>query len=58
MLCLYVLAQYPFLFGFCVALCWSVLVCLSRVYMGMHSVLVSIMNSTQLRKKSFMANNE
>ncbi|XP_076024122.1 sphingosine-1-phosphate phosphatase 1-like [Genypterus blacodes] len=31
--------QYPFLFGLCVALCWSVLVCVSRVYMGMHSVL-------------------
>ncbi|CAG5928073.1 unnamed protein product [Menidia menidia] len=31
--------QYPFLFGFCVALSWSVLVCVSRVYMGMHSVL-------------------
>ncbi|XP_044024423.1 sphingosine-1-phosphate phosphatase 1-like [Siniperca chuatsi] len=31
--------QYPFLFGFCVALSWSVLVCVSRVYMGMHSIL-------------------
>uniref|UniRef100_A0A3Q0R1F8 Sphingosine-1-phosphate phosphatase 1a n=1 Tax=Amphilophus citrinellus TaxID=61819 RepID=A0A3Q0R1F8_AMPCI len=34
--------QYPFLLGFCVALSWSVLVCVSRVYMGMHSVLVSM----------------
>ncbi|KAJ8009220.1 hypothetical protein DPEC_G00086630 [Dallia pectoralis] len=31
--------QYPFLFGMGVAICWSVLVCVSRVYMGMHSVL-------------------
>ncbi|XP_051264674.1 sphingosine-1-phosphate phosphatase 1 [Dicentrarchus labrax] len=31
--------QYPFLFGFSVALSWSVLVCVSRVYMGMHSIL-------------------
>lgn len=41
--CLFMLTygrwQYPFLFGFCVALSWSVLVCVSRVYMGMHSVL-------------------
>uniref|UniRef100_A0A3Q2Y0P7 Sphingosine-1-phosphate phosphatase 1 n=1 Tax=Hippocampus comes TaxID=109280 RepID=A0A3Q2Y0P7_HIPCM len=43
--CLFMLTygrwQYPFLFGLCVALCWSVLVCVSRVYMGMHSVLVT-----------------
>ncbi|XP_019912069.1 sphingosine-1-phosphate phosphatase 1 isoform X2 [Esox lucius] len=31
--------QYPFLFGLSIAICWSVLVCVSRVYMGMHSVL-------------------
>ncbi|XP_045916894.1 sphingosine-1-phosphate phosphatase 1-like [Micropterus dolomieu] len=31
--------QYPFLFGFFLALSWSVLVCVSRVYMGMHSIL-------------------
>ncbi|XP_029352219.1 sphingosine-1-phosphate phosphatase 1 [Echeneis naucrates] len=31
--------EYPFLFGFSVALSWSILVCVSRVYMGMHSVL-------------------
>ncbi|KAM4633234.1 sphingosine-1-phosphate phosphatase 1-like [Polymixia lowei] len=31
--------QYSFFFGFCVALGWSVLVCVSRVYMGMHSIL-------------------
>ncbi|XP_029984537.1 sphingosine-1-phosphate phosphatase 1-like [Sphaeramia orbicularis] len=41
--CLFMLSygrwQYPFLFGFCVALSWSVLVCVSRVYMGMHSIL-------------------
>ncbi|XP_072218012.1 sphingosine-1-phosphate phosphatase 1 [Leuresthes tenuis] len=41
--CLFMLTygrwQYPFLFGFCVALGWSVLVCVSRVYMGMHSIL-------------------
>lgn len=36
------LFKYTFLFGLCVALCWSVLVCVSRVYMGMHSVLVSL----------------
>lgn len=37
--------QYPFFLGFCVALSWSVLVCVSRVYMGMHSVLVSRLNN-------------
>ncbi|XP_077408207.1 sphingosine-1-phosphate phosphatase 1-like [Vanacampus margaritifer] len=41
--CLFMLTygrwQYPFMLGLCVALCWSVLVCVSRVYMGMHSVL-------------------
>ncbi|XP_078131025.1 sphingosine-1-phosphate phosphatase 1-like [Sander vitreus] len=41
--CLFMLTygrwHYPFLFGFCVALSWSVLVCVSRVYMGMHSIL-------------------
>ncbi|XP_056150728.1 sphingosine-1-phosphate phosphatase 1-like [Lampris incognitus] len=41
--CLFLLSygrwQYPFVLGFSVALCWSVLVCVSRVYMGMHSIL-------------------
>ncbi|XP_058470237.1 sphingosine-1-phosphate phosphatase 1-like [Solea solea] len=41
--CLFMLTygrwQYSFLFGLCVALSWSVLVCVSRVYMGMHSIL-------------------
>ncbi|XP_054474529.1 sphingosine-1-phosphate phosphatase 1-like [Anoplopoma fimbria] len=41
--CLFMLTygrwQYPFLFGFGVALSWSILVCVSRVYMGMHSIL-------------------
>lgn len=41
--CLFMLTygrwQYTFLFGFCVALSWSVLVCVSRIYMGMHSIL-------------------
>uniref|UniRef100_A0A3P9JL38 Si:ch211-212g7.6 n=1 Tax=Oryzias latipes TaxID=8090 RepID=A0A3P9JL38_ORYLA len=41
--CLFMLTygrwQYPFLLGFSVALSWSVLVCVSRVYMGMHSIL-------------------
>ncbi|XP_076127793.1 sphingosine-1-phosphate phosphatase 1 [Alosa pseudoharengus] len=31
--------QYPFLFGLGLAVCWSFLVCISRIYMGMHSVL-------------------
>ncbi|XP_029349907.1 sphingosine-1-phosphate phosphatase 1 [Echeneis naucrates] len=31
--------EYPFSLGFSLALCWCLLVCLSRVYMGMHSVL-------------------
>lgn len=31
--------EYPFFLGFGLALTWSVLVCMSRVYMGMHSVL-------------------
>lgn len=35
------MSQYPFLFGLSVAICWSFLVCISRIYMGMHSVLVS-----------------
>lgn len=41
--CLFMLTygrwQYTFLFGFSLALSWSVLVCVSRVYMGMHSIL-------------------
>ncbi|CAK6962290.1 sphingosine-1-phosphate phosphatase 1-like [Scomber scombrus] len=41
--CLFMLSygrwQYPFFFGLCVALSWSILVCVSRIYMGMHSVL-------------------
>ncbi|XP_020773017.1 sphingosine-1-phosphate phosphatase 1-like [Boleophthalmus pectinirostris] len=41
--CLFMLTygrwEYPFLFGLSVALSWSILVCVSRVYMGMHSVL-------------------
>lgn len=31
--------EYPSLLGFSLALCWSLLVCVSRIYMGMHSVL-------------------
>ncbi|CAG03749.1 unnamed protein product, partial [Tetraodon nigroviridis] len=31
--------EYPFLLGLGLALCWCLLVCVSRVYMGMHSVL-------------------
>lgn len=34
-------SQYPFSLGFSLALCWCLLVCVSRIYMGMHSVLVS-----------------
>ncbi|KAA8582400.1 hypothetical protein FQN60_009140 [Etheostoma spectabile] len=30
---------YPFSLGFCLAPCWCLLVCVSRIYMGMHSVL-------------------
>lgn len=41
--CLFMLTygrwEYSFLFGLTVALSWSILVCVSRVYMGMHSVL-------------------
>ncbi|XP_008396081.1 sphingosine-1-phosphate phosphatase 1-like [Poecilia reticulata] len=41
--CLFMLTygrwEYTFLFGFSVALSWSLLVCVSRIYMGMHSVL-------------------
>ncbi|XP_041661626.1 sphingosine-1-phosphate phosphatase 1-like [Cheilinus undulatus] len=41
--CLFMLTygrwEYSFLFGLSVALSWSVLVCVSRVYMGMHSIL-------------------
>ncbi|XP_076151634.1 sphingosine-1-phosphate phosphatase 1 [Alosa pseudoharengus] len=35
--------EYPFLVGFTLALSWCVLVCLSRIYMGMHSILDIIM---------------
>ncbi|XP_063040732.1 sphingosine-1-phosphate phosphatase 1 [Engraulis encrasicolus] len=31
--------EYPFLLGLLLALCWCVLVCVSRIYMGMHSIL-------------------
>ncbi|KAL3049462.1 hypothetical protein OYC64_008839 [Pagothenia borchgrevinki] len=31
--------EYPFSLGFILALCWCLLVCVSRIYMGMHSVL-------------------
>ncbi|XP_041827872.1 sphingosine-1-phosphate phosphatase 1 [Melanotaenia boesemani] len=31
--------EYPYILGFSLALCWCVLVCSSRIYMGMHSVL-------------------
>ncbi|KAL4641825.1 sphingosine-1-phosphate phosphatase 1-like [Arapaima gigas] len=31
--------QYSFMFGLCLVMCWSLLVCVSRIYMGMHSVL-------------------
>ncbi|CDQ56161.1 unnamed protein product [Oncorhynchus mykiss] len=31
--------EYPFMFGFTLAMCWCVLVCISRIYMGMHSIL-------------------
>lgn len=31
--------EYPFMIGLSLALFWSVLVCTSRIYMGMHSVL-------------------
>ncbi|XP_072538833.1 sphingosine-1-phosphate phosphatase 1 [Salminus brasiliensis] len=41
--CLFLLTydrwEYPFLFGLSVAICWSFWVCISRIYMGMHSVL-------------------
>ncbi|GAA6096275.1 sphingosine-1-phosphate phosphatase 1 [Tachysurus ichikawai] len=41
--CLFMLTysrwEYPFLFGLTVAICWSFLVCISRIYMGMHSAL-------------------
>lgn len=41
--CLFLLTyerwQYSFLFGLSVAICWSLLVCISRIYMGMHSIL-------------------
>lgn len=31
--------EYPFALGFSLALCWCLVVCVSRIYMGMHSVL-------------------
>ncbi|XP_044021904.1 sphingosine-1-phosphate phosphatase 1 [Siniperca chuatsi] len=31
--------EYPFTLGLSLALCWCLLVCVSRIYMGMHSIL-------------------
>ncbi|XP_006632397.2 sphingosine-1-phosphate phosphatase 1 [Lepisosteus oculatus] len=31
--------EYPFLLGLASAVCWCSLVCISRIYMGMHSIL-------------------
>ncbi|XP_003408750.1 sphingosine-1-phosphate phosphatase 1 [Loxodonta africana] len=31
--------QYPLIYGLILILCWCSLVCLSRIYMGMHSIL-------------------
>uniref|UniRef100_A0A4W3GVZ0 Sphingosine-1-phosphate phosphatase 1 n=1 Tax=Callorhinchus milii TaxID=7868 RepID=A0A4W3GVZ0_CALMI len=31
--------EYPYAFGLLLASCWCILVCLSRLYMGMHSIL-------------------
>ncbi|KAM4723539.1 sphingosine-1-phosphate phosphatase 1-like [Anableps anableps] len=31
--------EYPYTLGFSLALCWCLLVCSSRIYLGMHSVL-------------------
>ncbi|XP_026525934.1 sphingosine-1-phosphate phosphatase 1 [Notechis scutatus] len=31
--------QYPFMYGLILTICWSSLVCFSRVYMGMHTIL-------------------
>ncbi|XP_062974569.1 sphingosine-1-phosphate phosphatase 1 [Elgaria multicarinata webbii] len=35
----YELWQYPFMYGLILSICWCSLVCFSRVYMGMHSIL-------------------
>lgn len=40
--------QYPFMFGFALATCWCVLVCISRIYMGMHSIMVILHYFTHL----------
>ncbi|KQL61050.1 sphingosine-1-phosphate phosphatase 1 [Amazona aestiva] len=34
-----VVEQYPLMFGLILAFCWCLLVCCSRIYMGMHSIL-------------------
>ncbi|XP_043839841.1 sphingosine-1-phosphate phosphatase 1 [Dromiciops gliroides] len=31
--------QYPLIYGLVIAICWCSLVCLSRIYLGMHSIL-------------------
>ncbi|XP_001377789.1 sphingosine-1-phosphate phosphatase 1 [Monodelphis domestica] len=31
--------QYPLMYGLVIATCWCCLVCLSRIYLGMHSIL-------------------
>lgn len=33
--------QYNIPFGLCIAIIWCTLICLSRLYLGMHTVLVS-----------------
>ena len=32
--------QYPFMLGVFIAVTWCLLVCLSRIYLGMHNILV------------------
>uniref|UniRef100_A0A8C3XU39 Sphingosine-1-phosphate phosphatase 1 n=2 Tax=Chelydra serpentina TaxID=8475 RepID=A0A8C3XU39_CHESE len=37
--------QYPLMYGLILAICWCSLVCFSRIYMGMHSILDVIAGS-------------
>lgn len=43
----FVILQFPFAVGLAICSAWCILICLSRVYLGMHSVLVSIWGSLQ-----------
>jgi sphingosine-1-phosphate phosphatase 1 len=46
---IYLPVQFPFVLGLVVCTIWCILICLSRLYLGMHSVLVSHMKLASLK---------